>query len=131
LVALLAAVVFPCIACVRRDILSDPPVGSGREGGAAYAVKALAQASAVTALGILHVVGLLATRPFMLKANQFLGIKAAHAVPVVLIGLLAIFGLPRLDRPWAEEWARLKERALRLFGEPTRVGQILIALLAL
>ncbi len=152
LVALLAAIVFPAIACLRRDILEDggrrtedgpdsvlpvpsvsglPSSVNPTKGASAFAIKGLAVASAVTAIGILHVVGLLATRPFMLKANQFLGIKAAHAVPIIIIGLLAIFGPPRLTRPWAEEWSRLKERAARIFGEPTRVGQILLALAAL
>jgi hypothetical protein len=100
-------------------------------GSAASAIKGLAAASAVTAAGILMVVGLLATRPFMLKANQFLGIKAAHAIPILVIGAAAIFGLPRLDRSWREECVALKERATAFFAEPARVGQLLLALIAL
>jgi hypothetical protein len=135
LVALVAALVFPTLACLRRDLL-EPGVQVAKQvqsvgGSAASAIKGLAAASAVTAAGILMVVGLLATRPFMLKANQFLGIKAAHAIPILVIGAAAIFGLPRLDRSWREECVALKERATAFFAEPARVGQLLLALIAL
>jgi hypothetical protein len=139
LVALLAALVFPSLACLRRDILGREDAGTEGHGekalnpsaAARHAISGLIAASAVTSLGIIHVIGLLATRPFMLKADQFLGIKAAHAVPILLIGALAITGLPQLERPWAQERNRLKARASRFFSEPTRVGQLLLALLAL
>lgn len=134
LVALFAALVFPALACLRRDILSsDPTITSSGSVGASstFALKGLAMASAVTAIGIVHVVGLLATRPFMLKANQFLGIKAAHAIPLVVIGLAAIFGIPSLDRPWAEEWRKMRERGKALFGEPMRIGQVVLAIVGL
>jgi len=140
-VALLAALTFPTLACLGHDVLeyrrdgvltqpSNPPT---LQYSARRALAGLFAASAITSLGILHVIGLLATRPFMLKADQFLGIKAAHAIPLLLIGALALVGRPRLDRPESlrNEWARLRERAARLFDEPVRVGLLLLALVGL
>ena len=135
--ALLAGIAFPTLASLRGDLLA---VDAGEPGPsvkyrASQALRAslatLAVASAVTALGILMVGGLLATRPFMLKANQFMGIKAQHAVPVLLIALAAISGLPRLGAPWEMEWRKMKQRAAVFFNEPTRVGTLLLTLVAL
>jgi hypothetical protein len=102
-----------------------------RSAAAVQAIKGLIISSAVTALGIVSVVGLLASLTFVVKVNQFLGIKAAHVVPLLIIGLIAITGLPYLGRPLSEEWIRLKTRTQAFLSEPTRVGQLLMALVAL
>ncbi len=132
--ALLAALIFPTIACLRRDILNGETESEGplnRSAAAMAAIKGIITASAVTALGIVSVVGLLASRTFIVKVNQFLGIKAAHAVPLLFIGLIAITGLPYLNRLLADERVILKARMQALFAEPARVGQLILALLAL
>lgn len=36
-------------------------------------------------LGALHIVGLLAESPFLIKADQFLGVKIAHVLPLLLV----------------------------------------------
>jgi hypothetical protein len=135
LVALLAALVFPSLACLRSELLDRTNVthSSAIPPGAAVwrALGALTLASGVTALGITHVIGLLATRPFMLKANQFMGIKLAHALPILLVGVIAAIGLPHWERARQQEWVRLREQFARLFAEPLRVGQVLLALVAL
>src|SRR5258708_6769253 len=81
-----------CETCqLQRGIERDSPraipvkpllVGAAMAGP----LKGMGVASAITTAGITQVVGLLATRPFMLKANQFMGIKAAHAIPILIIG---------------------------------------------
>jgi hypothetical protein len=135
LVALLAALVFPILACIRRDVLGGdesrdvPPVSTGA--AALKAVHGIAAASAVTGLGIVAMVGLLATRPFIVKANQFMGIKAAHAIPILLIALLTVTGLPRLDRSWMDSLAEVRNRVRSFFAEPMRVGMLVTALAAL
>lgn len=137
LAALLAGIAFPALACLRRDILAiDAAKARASEArGPLQAVRisigTLVAASAVTALGIVMVGGLLATRPFMVKANQFMGIKAQHAIPVLLIALAAISGLPRPGAVWANEWARMKERTAAFFNEAPRVGTMLLTLVAL
>lgn len=135
LVALLSALIYPTLACLRRDILE--PGRAAREhisdsrNAMILAIKGLVTASSVTALGIVSVVGLMATRPFVLKATQFLGIKAAHAVPLVLILVAAIAGLPHLDKPWPVERAALRARLREFFSEPIRVGTLIAAILGI
>ena len=101
LVALLAGIAFPAVACLRafpredenrKEILCSPAPLSCL----VPAVRAILTASAITCLGILHVIGLLASRPFMLRANQFLGIKAQHAIPILIMAFVALVGgLPK------------------------------------
>jgi hypothetical protein len=141
LVALLAGIVFPAAACLltfpRRgdsaqiEFADDDAPGSLRA-CIRRAVRAILTASAVTALGIVLVVGLLATRPFMLHANQFLGIKAQHAVPLFIVALAALMGGPGFPN---ETWERFKTRAearLRIvYEEPARFGVLLLILVGL
>lgn len=133
LVALLAGIVFPTIACLRT---------LPRQGAALHvlpvntcltkAVRAIAWASAITAIGIVHVIGLLATRPFMVHASQFLGIKAQHAVPLLLVALTVVAGGIALPE---ETWARWKARAQSQFRaameEPARFGLLIVGIVAL
>lgn len=135
--ALLAAFVFPTLACLHRGILTPPnspeeeipPLGVGP--AAVRALIGTFYASLVTSGGIIAVVGLLASRPYMLKADQFMGIKAAHVVPILLIGLTAIVGLPRDGTLWCEERQRMRRRIERFWGEPARIGMLLLTLIAL
>ncbi len=60
--------------------------------------------SAVTALGGILVAALLSEWQFMMEMRAFLGVKLAHIIPVVVIGLLiAAAGAPR-----RELWPRLR-----------------------
>jgi hypothetical protein len=133
LVALLAGIVFPTAACLW-NFPSEPPLARSRTAFSAAlgGVGALWKASSITALGILLVVGLLATRPFMVKASQFLGIKAQHGVPVLIVALAALAGGAALQ---GETWANYKARAVRaarsVLAEPARYGTLLLGLVAL
>jgi hypothetical protein len=133
LVALLAGISFPTAACLvtfprpSLDRDEQPPRRC-----VAGALRALALASCVTAIGIVHVVGLLATRSFIAKSDQFMGIKAQHAVPILLIALCAVLGGAAYP---GESWRLYRRRAivrLQLFWqEPIRVGLLLLTLIAL
>jgi hypothetical protein len=135
--ALLAAFVFPTLACLHRGLLTPvhspteepPPLRPGA--AAARALIGIFYASMVTTGGIIAVIGLLAARPYMLKADQFMGIKAAHIVPIFLIGLTAIVGLPRAGAVWRQEWQRIRRRIESFWGEPARIGMLLLTLIAL
>lgn len=131
--ALLAGIVFPTAACLRwmpmpHSLGKEP----NRRDAALVAALTLFCASATTALGIAHVVGLLATRPFMLRANQFLGIKAQHAVPLAVVLLVVVAGGVAVN---GETWERYKARVLAhlraAYSEPARFGTLLLALVAL
>ncbi len=125
--ALLASLVFPTLACLRREVLDDDAAEPPMLAGAAMrrAFGALVSASGVTALGIVYVIGLLASLPFMVKTEQFAGIKLAHGLPILLIGIVAITGLPAEGG-----WRRACERAAALMAEPIRVGALLACIVA-
>ncbi len=147
LVALLAGIVFPTIACLRtfpRFAPSDPAERDKSDAGAIYAlplrpihcisraIRSLALASSITALGIALVIGLLATRPFIVRANQFLGIKAQHAVPLVIIALVMLTGGAALrGETWAQHGRRLQTKLRELLAEPARFGLLIGAGVAL
>ena len=133
LVALLAGIVFPTVACLRTfprqgiAVRPLPPFAClGR------AIQDIALASGITAIGIVYVVGLLASRPFMVHASQFLGIKAQHAVPLLLVALTAVAGGVTLPE---ETWSRWKARAAAQFRaamqEPARFGLLIVGIIAL
>ena len=133
LVALLAGIVFPTVACLRTfprggaAARALPPVAC-----LSKAVHGIVLASGITAIGIVYVVGLLASRPFMVHASQFLGIKAQHAVPLLLVALVAVVGGVTLPD---ETWPRWKARAAAQFRaamqEPARFGLLIIGIVAL
>ena len=133
LVALLAGIVFPTVACLR----TFPGQGTAARplspnACLSKAVRGIALASGITAIGIVHVVGLLATRPFMVHASQFLGIKAQHGVPLLLVALFATAGGAALPE---ETWLRWKTRAGGQFRiamqEPARFGLLIVGIVAL
>lgn len=133
LVALLAGISFPAAAC----LFTYPTTGIGPEAVRTSACikracKAIAVASGITAIGIVHVVGLLASRPYMVHTSQFLGIKAQHAVPLLIITLAALIGGVVLP---GEKLRRFKERSnasLReAMSEPARFGTLLFGLVTL
>lgn len=134
LVALLAGIVFPAIACLRAFPRIESPPFVPRSSGSALARAALALATAggITLLGIIHVVGLLASREYLVKAVQFVGIKAQHGVPIALIAFVALIG--GVGSP-GETWTRYRIRvtsALRTaLNEPARYGMLLLSLFAL
>lgn len=136
LVALLAGIAFPTIACLRAyprphdEAVPDPPLPPAV--CVSRALRTLGSASAVTLIGIVHVIGLLASREFMVKASQFLGIKAQHGVPILLVAFVALIGGVQLR---GETWVAFRDRALgRLraaLDEPARYGLLLLGLVAL
>ncbi|HSV72795.1 MAG TPA: DUF5693 family protein [Chthonomonadales bacterium] len=135
--ALLAAVAYPTLACLRRGALEGdtpapepsfrqpPPIRS-----IGVAAGWLAAATGLSILGGLAVVGLLATRAYMMKIEQFVGVKLAHVAPIALIGALAVVGLPRVGLAFAEERDRLKAHALAFLRSQVRVGVLIAALAA-
>lgn len=133
-VALLAGIAFPTLACLSlfptERILALHR--NNRQKCLFAALLALFAASLITGIGIAHVIGLLATRPFMLRANQFLGIKAQHAVPLLIVAVAVVLGGVALS---GETWEQYRVRALRHFraayNEPARFGLLLLGLVAL
>lgn len=130
LVALAAAVSAPTLACLPMVAMlgAEHAGGADRLNAVWRAVRTLLAASLVTSLGIASVVGLLASLPFMMKTSQFLGIKAAHAIPILLIGVLLVTGLPGAGEEAAQARRRMAGKLRELLARPIAVGAIVLAL---
>jgi hypothetical protein len=106
LLALLAALAFPTLSMM--GILpgqgAPPRPASGSGARVVVSVLRLWAVSAGSALGGVLVAALLSQWLFMLEIREFLGVKLAHIVPVVLIGLM----LAAADAPRGELWPRLR-----------------------
>jgi hypothetical protein len=87
--------------------------------------------SGFSALGALYVVGLLSTRVYMMKAQQFAGIKAAHFLPLLVLGILFSLDFIADHRTRTEMVAAAKRRMAETFSQPILIWQMLAAFLGL
>ncbi len=95
-----------------------PRAGGGAGGGAAVAGwTTLVRAIALAALAGMFVAALLSQWAFMLAFSTFLGVKVAHVVPIVLVGLWLAFA----QRPSGGWRTAAREVAIWL-GQPLRLG---------
>ena len=140
LIALLAGIAYPAAACLlvfpqsktadRQESQFAPalPIGTC----ITDAVRGIALASAVTALGIIEVVGLLASRPFMLRASQFLGIKAQHGLPMLIVAVVALTGGVAMQGESAKNYRlRVMDKIKAILDEPAQFGILLLLIVAL
>lgn len=134
LVALAAGITFPLAGLLLTypGTRSAAPTRLPARASLAGALGRLGLASAVTAVGIVLVVGLLSARPYLVEAKQFMGIKAQHALPIVILAVIAMAGGPALA---GERWPEYRRRAgaeLRgALNEPARYGVLALAITAL
>jgi hypothetical protein len=132
LAALVAALSAPTLACLPLVAMLDGAGAARQHAGVAWrCVRILVLASLVTSAGVVSVVGLLASRPFMMKASQFLGIKAAHALPILMIGLLLITGMPGASDSAKVARERMAARMRAFLAQPVAAGAIVGSLVLL
>jgi hypothetical protein len=79
-VALAAALLFPTVGMAAIAWLAQGAAPNLWQGARLMLVP-----FAWSLMGALHIVGLLAETPFLVKADQFAGVKAAHALPMLLV----------------------------------------------
>jgi len=79
-VALAAALLFPTVGVVAMAWLAQGVAPNLWQGA-----RLLLVPFAWSLMGALHIVGLLAETPFLIKADQFAGVKLAHALPLLLV----------------------------------------------
>ncbi|MGQ9902081.1 MAG: DUF5693 family protein, partial [Fimbriimonadales bacterium] len=115
LVALVAALLFPTVGMAALAWIA-----SGSTPSLWHGARLLLVPFAWSLMGALHIVGLLAETPFLIKADQFAGVKVAHALPLLLVlGFYTAGVVGRWDF-WREWLAR-----------PVLWGQVLLSLLIL
>lgn len=127
-VALLAGIAFPTLACLRIFPLASKSFPQGQ--AMRRAAVAMVFASLITSVGIVLVAGLLATRPYMLHAKQFFGIKVQHIIPLLLVMFVSMTGgiLTQAEEGKAF-WNRVSTHLRRISQEPARFGVLLLSLL--
>jgi len=131
ILALAAACTFPALGFCFKPI---SVAGKGKDRPVfGPALGEYARITLSSFAGALFVVGLLSGRMFLLKVDQFLGVKLVLVAPVVLVSAYYLLGLADLgpDATWAERVAVARARVESVLSQPLRVGQILTALVAL
>ena len=130
LLALAAACVFPALGlcAVRLPRATTAPGEALRRAFGTYV-----QMTGVTVLGIILVVGLLSGRLFLIKVEQFLGVKLVLVAPVVLVS--AYYGLGLAAVGPGAGWAERRETVLNclrgLSAKPLLLGQVVVGFVAL
>lgn len=122
--ALAAAVAFPSLGFLLANLLrpARSPV--------LYGLGVFAGVTLFSLAGGLHVVSLLASLPFMVKANQFAGIKLAHLLPVLAVGWG--YALDTVNAAsFADARQRIRERWRQIVGYPVTVGLAVAVFIAL
>jgi len=125
ILALLAALAFPTLSMLylvpgaRRRERQDTSRAGGAPSGLgvlAHSVGGLWAVSGVSVLGGLLVAALLTEWHFMMAIREFLGVKLAHVLPVVLIGLLIAAAAAPPGTLWPRLRAWLRQPLLLEYG---------------
>jgi len=120
LMAFASVVIFPTLALalnVRRDGASP-----------LHCVLLLVRTSLFSLVGALLMVGLLADAGFMLKLDQFTGVKLAHVIPLALVAGIFFFRGAGKEGGWRRQVQHFMEQPI-LVKFAVMAGVILVALL--
>lgn len=83
LTALAGVIIFPTLAVVSQV--------SPQRAGVGLAAALVVKTTAISLIGAALMVGLLSESGFLLKLDQFAGVKLAHVAPLILVGLVFAF----------------------------------------
>jgi len=87
LVAFATAIVFPMVGLIMLPaLMGERAAGAETRHSLLRLLSLLAFPFGWSLMGALHIVGLLTSTAFLVKADQFMGIKAAHGLPLLLVG---------------------------------------------
>ena len=130
--ALISACVFPTLGLCAIALPRFAREGSTGE-VLRRAFTAYLQMTLVTVIGIVLIVGLLAGRLFLIKVDEFLGVKLVLVTPVLLVAAYYGLGLAALKprAGWGERKAAVISTVRALAAKPLLTGQIVIGVVAL
>lgn len=126
--ALAVACIFPTLALTHHDLLR---LSVPHRSNASLAIYRFLSACLVTLVGATYVVGLLADRIFLIKADSFLGVKAS-LLPVLFVAMIYALPLRATNaQTWAQSVALARSRIVALFSQPIFIGQVVLSALVL
>lgn len=133
LLALASACAFPSIGLIAINLPRAATAAMAPMAALRAALGRFCLASMWTFLGILMVVGLLAARIFMLHVEQFMGIRLAIVMPMVITLVYYGLGLAELnpEATWAERKRVIAERYAEFARSPLKIGPTFYTLIAL
>lgn len=131
-VALLSALVFPTLATVVA-VRSAPQSPTPAQAVLMRALGRLFAAVVIAVAGGVLIVGLLSSRVYMLRIDQFAGIKVAHVVPIFLLALFFAGDVAWSSDTWDEQKKKLFSSLKNLATNPVLIWQAigLIVVLAI
>lgn len=126
--ALGAALVFPVLAVDLVLVQTRrAPLGTGRRARLLRACWLWLEASGISVLGGVFVATTLSSTSFMLHLDQFVGVKIAHVVPLVVVAYLY---WQRHSAPPPDEGEGFLEASGRLLAEPVRFWHVALLMAA-
>lgn len=130
LVALKAAIIFPTLGVVG---VIGPRFAckTNEKSPALTATKLFIGTSIFTLIGAFHIAGMLGNRLYMVKVEQFIGIKLAHIVPLFVVIFVMAAGLPMINEPLGRVWAKVRENLHSVMAHPLFVWHAIAVSFAL
>ncbi|HEX5324796.1 MAG TPA: DUF5693 family protein, partial [Capsulimonadaceae bacterium] len=130
--ALLAGMTFPSLGFVRCR-LPKPRPDAGAFAALEQAFRRFEGMTLWTLAGVAFVVGLLADRLFMLKVDEYVGIRLAMITPLVLTLIYYGFKLNDVseEASFAERLAKVREEWGLFLASPLLMGQVVLGMIGL
>lgn len=124
LTALAVAMIFPSLGIIRvYGPYFEQEIKGAYIHPAIRSTSRFTRASAYSLVGAVMIAGMLGTRAYMVKNEQFVGIKAAHLLPLLLVVFVMAAGLPLMNEAWPSVWKRIRENVSRIIAGPLFIWQ--------
>jgi len=130
--ALAAALVFPVLALLAG--VNGAPSEQSPRAVRTYMWQALSRfviVVLVATVGGFMTAGLLSRLPFMLRVDQFAGVKLAHVLPILGAAVILAGGIGWGSDVWSVQKERLVSNLRRIMAQPILIGYSVIGLVVL
>lgn len=132
LTALAIAIIFPSLGIIR---VYGPYFGHEIKGSyihpALRSTSRFLRASAYSLTGAMMIAGMLGTRAYMVKNEQFVGIKASHLLPLLLVVFVMAVGLPLMNELLPTVWKRIRTNLREIVAGPLFIWQAIAVVFVL
>lgn len=88
-------------------------------------------ASVFTLIGAAMIIGLLADQSYVIKLNQFVGIKPSQVLPLMFIGFAMCAGLPMFNKSYSQVKSEVSSNIRKLVSHPLFIWHAIAAMAAL